>query len=139
MRTLLQTLALSLGLLVTGSAVHAQVSVDVHIGAPPPPPRVIVVPRQPAPGYLWVEATGIRRASTTGGMTATGHGRRMKARTGSLRTTPMDDITPVAGKAIAATSTMTTTGTKTKRRTNITTTTRIRITTTAVAKSVTAV
>ena len=56
MRTLLQTLALSLVLFVTGSAVHAQVSVDIRIGEPPPPPpRVYVVPRQPAPDYLWVD------------------------------------------------------------------------------------
>jgi hypothetical protein len=49
--------------------------------------------------------------------------------------TSMDGITPVAGRAIAATSTMTTTGTETKRRTNIATTTRIA---TTAAKSVAA-
>ena len=54
MRTHLQALVVSAGLLVTGSAAHAQVTVDVHIG-PPPPPLVYRVPPPPGPEYVWVE------------------------------------------------------------------------------------
>ena len=54
MRTPLQAFVLSGVLLVTGSAAHAQVTVDVHIG-PPPPPRAYRVPPPPSPEYVWVE------------------------------------------------------------------------------------
>ena len=42
-------------LLATGSAIHAQVSVGVVIGAPPPPRVVAVVPVRPGPEFVWVE------------------------------------------------------------------------------------
>jgi hypothetical protein len=59
MRSLLQTLAFSVVLLAAGSALHAQVSVDVRIGEPAPP-RAYHVPRRPGPDYLWVDGYGIR-------------------------------------------------------------------------------
>jgi hypothetical protein len=41
-------------LLVTASAIHAQVSVGIVIGVPPPPRVALVVPAQPAPECVWV-------------------------------------------------------------------------------------
>jgi hypothetical protein len=41
-------------LLVTASAIRAQVSVGIVIGAPPPPRVAVVVPAQPAPESVWV-------------------------------------------------------------------------------------
>jgi len=38
-----------------GSAIHAQVSVGISIGAPPPPRVVRVRPAIPGPGYTWVD------------------------------------------------------------------------------------
>jgi len=56
MRTLLRTTTL-LGMLMFGavSLAEAQVSFNVHIGAPPPPRVVHVVPARPGPGYYWID------------------------------------------------------------------------------------
>jgi hypothetical protein len=54
MKTLLQTLAISVLLLAPASVAQAQISFDVHIG-PPPAPRVYRVPPSPGPDYEWVE------------------------------------------------------------------------------------
>jgi hypothetical protein len=67
-----------------------------------------------------------------------GHGRRMKARIGLRRTTLVDGIFPVSGKAVAATLRTTIAGTETGNETNIAvlraiTTTIGTITTTAIA------
>jgi hypothetical protein len=53
MRKLLQTVALSALLLTPASAVQAQVSFGVRIGAPPAE-RAYRVPPQPGPDYEWV-------------------------------------------------------------------------------------
>jgi hypothetical protein len=49
-----KVLAISSLLLVSPSAVHAQVSVGIHIGEPPAPHAYVVHP-QPGPDYMWVE------------------------------------------------------------------------------------
>src|SRR6202049_4155670 len=54
MRSLLQTLAISILLLVPASPADAQVSFGIRLGEPPPP-RMYRVPRQPGPEYVWVE------------------------------------------------------------------------------------
>ena len=54
MRKLLQTVALSALLLTPASAIQAQVSFGVRIGAPPAE-RAYRVPPQPGPDYEWVE------------------------------------------------------------------------------------
>jgi hypothetical protein len=54
MRKLLQTLAISTLLLVPAATANAQVSFGIRIGEPPPP-RAYRVPRQPGPGYVWIE------------------------------------------------------------------------------------
>jgi hypothetical protein len=54
MTRLLRTLAISGLLLVPASAAHAQISFDIHLGAPPAP-RAYRVPRQPGLDYVWVE------------------------------------------------------------------------------------
>src|SRR5436309_15533529 len=73
----------------------------------------------PAPSIYGSRATGFRRGRTTGGTTATGRGRRMRARTGASRTTSMDGISQVSGKANAATSRMTIVGTEIENETNV--------------------
>ena len=45
---------LAVAILCGVSAVRAQVSIGIMIGAPPPP-RVYVEPRRPGPSYVWVE------------------------------------------------------------------------------------
>jgi hypothetical protein len=40
--------------LLMSSAVSAQISFGIQIGAPPPPP-VYVVPAQPGPEFMWIE------------------------------------------------------------------------------------
>lgn len=55
MRTLLKTALLAGALLGSVSAVRAQVSIGVLIGAPPPPRVVYALPPQPAPEFVWVE------------------------------------------------------------------------------------
>jgi hypothetical protein len=54
MRTTLRTLALSVIILASASAAHAQVSFGIRIGQPPAP-RAYRVPPQPGPDYVWVE------------------------------------------------------------------------------------
>ena len=54
MKTLLQTLAISVLLLAPASVAQAQISFDVHIG-PPPAPRAYRVPPRPGPDLEWVE------------------------------------------------------------------------------------
>jgi hypothetical protein len=54
MKRLISTLSLAALLAVGAPAAAAQVSFGIRIG-PPPRPRVVhVVPRRPAPGYVWV-------------------------------------------------------------------------------------
>jgi hypothetical protein len=55
MRIVLGVALLVAMLLATGSAIHAQVSVGIVIGAPPPPRVAVVIPTRPAPEYVWVE------------------------------------------------------------------------------------
>ena len=54
MRKRLQSLAVSTVLLIPASAAQAQISIGIRIGEPPPP-RAYYVPRQPGPGYEWVD------------------------------------------------------------------------------------
>ena len=54
MKKLISTFCLTT-LLLTGAASAAQVSFGVRIGPPPQPRAVRVVPRQPAPGHVWVD------------------------------------------------------------------------------------
>jgi WXXGXW repeat (2 copies) len=54
MTRLLRIGAISALLLAAAATAHAQISFDVHIGAPPPP-HAYHVPPQPGPGYVWVE------------------------------------------------------------------------------------
>jgi hypothetical protein len=54
MRNLLQTIAVSAMLLLPASAANAQVNFGIRIGEPPAP-RAYRVPRQPGPGYVWIE------------------------------------------------------------------------------------
>ena len=42
-------------ILCSVSAVRAQVSIGIQIGAPPPPRVVYVQPPQPGPDFVWVE------------------------------------------------------------------------------------
>ena len=51
----MRTKLLAVLLLLGGSAIHAQVSVGITIGAPPPPRVVRVRPAIPGPGYTWVD------------------------------------------------------------------------------------
>lgn len=54
MKTFIRTTLLA-SLFLTGvSALAAQVSIGIQIGAPPPP-RVVVVPVSPGPDFVWVE------------------------------------------------------------------------------------
>jgi len=55
MRRILQMVSIASVLLAVAPSAHAQVSFDVHIGAPPPAPRAYRVPPQPGPDYVWVE------------------------------------------------------------------------------------
>jgi WXXGXW repeat (2 copies) len=55
MKTFVRVTLLVAVLLATGSAIHAQVSVGIVIGAPPPPRVVAVVPVRPGPEFVWVE------------------------------------------------------------------------------------
>lgn len=55
MNTLMRTSLLAGVLLLGSSAMNAQVSVGISIGAPPPPRVVRVHPRGPGPGYFWVD------------------------------------------------------------------------------------
>jgi hypothetical protein len=55
MKSFMKVMLLAAMLLTTGSAIHAQVSVGIVIGAPPPPRVVAVVPPRPAPEFIWVE------------------------------------------------------------------------------------
>ena len=80
MKKALQTLALSVLLFAPASASSAQVSIGIRIGEPPPP-RVYRSPYAPAPSLCGSKATGIHRADNTRGTTATGRGRRTRART----------------------------------------------------------
>lgn len=55
-KNVLKTTLLAGALLASVSAVRAQISVGVFIGAPPPPPVVYVAPPPaPAPEFVWVE------------------------------------------------------------------------------------
>ena len=55
MKHLISTAIVAAMLLISGSNVGAQFSIGIRVG-PPPPPRVVrVTPRQPGPGYVWVE------------------------------------------------------------------------------------
>ena len=78
--------------------------------------REIVAPGRP--DYSGSRAISIRSVGTTCGTTATGRVHRIRARTGSSRITPEASTTPVAGKAIAATSTITIVGTVASSVTN---------------------
>ena len=55
MRHLLGISAIAAMLLFSGSVAHAQLSIGIHIGPPPQARAVRVQPRQPGPGYVWVE------------------------------------------------------------------------------------
>jgi len=55
MRSLVKAAFLAAILLTSISAAHAQVSIGISIGAPPPPRVVYDQPRQPGPGFVWVE------------------------------------------------------------------------------------
>jgi hypothetical protein len=56
MKTLLRSLILlSAILLATGSALAADVSIGIQIGAPPPPRVLAVRPASPGPDWVWVE------------------------------------------------------------------------------------
>jgi hypothetical protein len=55
MRKVLQALSIGASLLAYAPAAHAQISFDIHMGAPPPAPRAYRVPPQPGPDYEWVE------------------------------------------------------------------------------------
>ena len=74
----------------------------------------------PARAMSGSTATGIRRDRTTDGTTATGHGHRLRAPTGSRPITTVDSISPVGGKAGTATSPTTITGITTNIGMNIT-------------------
>lgn len=37
------------------SSLYGQISVGIHLGAPPPPRVIRVQPRSPGPGYMWVD------------------------------------------------------------------------------------
>src|SRR3979409_2661335 len=50
-----QALAISAFLLACAPAAQAQISFDIHMGAPPAPPRASRVPPQPGPDYVWVD------------------------------------------------------------------------------------
>ena len=55
MKKLLRIGASLLLMVGTAATARGQVSIDVHIGAPPPPPRAYYVAPRPAPDYEWVE------------------------------------------------------------------------------------
>ena len=40
--------------ILAGSAMAADISIGIQIGAPPPPPVVAVMPVQPGPEFVWV-------------------------------------------------------------------------------------
>jgi hypothetical protein len=54
-KTFVRTALFAAILLAAGSAANAQVSFGIRIGEPPPPRVVRVVPRRPAPEYVWVD------------------------------------------------------------------------------------
>lgn len=54
MKTFIRTTLLASLFLASMSALAAQVSIGIQIGAPPPP-RVVVVPASPGPEFIWVE------------------------------------------------------------------------------------
>lgn len=54
MKTFIRTTLLASLFLAGVSALAAQVSIGIQIGAPPPP-RVVVVPASPGPEFIWVE------------------------------------------------------------------------------------
>ena len=55
MKNLVRATLLIAVLLVTASAIHAQVSVGIVIGTPPPPRVALVISAQPAPECVWVD------------------------------------------------------------------------------------
>jgi len=55
MKTFIRASLFAGALLFGGSAMSAQVSVGISIGAPPPPRVVRVHPVTPGPGYFWVD------------------------------------------------------------------------------------
>lgn len=44
----------ALVMLAAGSALAADISIGIQIGAPPPP-RVVVQPAMPGPGFIWIQ------------------------------------------------------------------------------------
>jgi hypothetical protein len=55
MRTFIRATLLVAMLLATVSAIDAQVSIGIMIGAPPPPRVVLLLPARPDPECVWVE------------------------------------------------------------------------------------
>ncbi|MBZ5579249.1 MAG: hypothetical protein LAP40_22025 [Acidobacteriia bacterium] len=51
----MRSLLLALVILTAGSALAADVSIGIQIGAPPPPRVFAVRPVGPGPGWLWIE------------------------------------------------------------------------------------
>ena len=62
MKRLLQTVALSVVLLMSASVAQAQFSFGIHVGEPPAP-KAYRVPPQPGPDYLWIEGYQSREGS----------------------------------------------------------------------------
>jgi hypothetical protein len=51
----MKTQLLALVILTAGSAVAADISIGINIGAPPPPRVVVVQPPVPGPDFVWVQ------------------------------------------------------------------------------------